>query len=95
MRSPQARADRLVEDLSTAGFTPQLTDHKDHLGIEMTVPQDTSDRSWEELLRLLEQADWFGLVDSRDRGRTAWAAISKENAPETARTAARGHSHQL
>ncbi|WP_255954596.1 hypothetical protein [Streptomyces odontomachi] len=59
------------------------------MSVETQVPDGQSEESWQGLLRLLEEADWFGLVDSSERGRTAWAAISKE-APETASGAVRG-----
>jgi hypothetical protein len=92
--SPAARAERLRTQLSAAGFTPRVLDRDDHVSVETHVPDDLTERSWRGLLTLLEGADRFGLVDSSKRGRTAWAAISKE-APETARGAVRGHGNQL
>lgn len=94
MPSAEARAERLRAQLFATGFTPRVLDHDDHVSVETHVPDDLSEQSWQELLALLEGADWFGLVDSSERGRTAWAAISKE-APEAARVAARGLGNQL
>jgi hypothetical protein len=79
--------------LSAAGFTPNVTHHDDCTCIESEVPDSISAESWRELLAALETADWFGLVDSSESGRTVWAAVSNE-APATA-DAVRGHIRQL
>jgi len=91
--SPQARADHLAERFVAAGFTPRVTDQSGYLCVETEVSDAISAASWQELLALLEAADWFGLVDSAERGRTAWAAVSKET-PATLHHV-RGHGHQL
>ncbi|MCX4824387.1 hypothetical protein OG883_31940 [Streptomyces sp. NBC_01142] len=70
-----------------------MTHQHDSTCIEMEVPDPISAESWRELLTVLETADWFGLVDSSEGGRTVWAAVSRE-APEAA-DAVRGHGRQL
>ncbi|WP_326811185.1 hypothetical protein OIE62_20655 [Streptomyces scopuliridis] len=70
-----------------------MTDHDDHTRIEMEVADSVSAGSWQELLAVLEAADWFGLAVSSAGGRLAWAAI-RRNAPVTGDTV-RGHTHQL
>ncbi|MFF0129973.1 hypothetical protein ACFYTG_30355 [Streptomyces mirabilis] len=93
MPSPEARADGIAAELSAAGFAPRLQHHDDRIEMEMEVSSSVSAESWQELLRLLAQADWFGLVSSEKYGRTAWAGVRK-NAPATIQ-AVRGHGHQL
>lgn len=82
MPSAQTRADGLAERISAAGFTPRVIDQGKHVCIETEVPEMVSATSWQDLLAVLQDADWFGLVDSTQRGRTAWAAVT-ENAPAT------------
>ncbi|QKW07389.1 hypothetical protein HUT18_14340 [Streptomyces sp. NA04227] len=84
----------MAEFLSTVGFTPQLTDHGDHLSVEAEVLHPVSSEDWQELVTALDKADWFGLVDSSEKGRRLWAAFTKE-ASVTASTAVRRQDHQL
>ncbi|MEV7427082.1 hypothetical protein [Streptomyces sp. NPDC091212] len=77
------------------GLSVRVLDHSGHLCVETEVPESVLTRadSWQELLSVLETADWFGLAVTSAGGRIAWAAVSK-NAPATA-SGVRGHSHQL
>ncbi|WP_411114618.1 hypothetical protein [Streptomyces sp. 029-5] len=83
----------MVTRLSAAGFTSRVTDYEDHTRIEVEVTDSVSAVPWQELLAVLESADWFGLDVSSAGGRLAWAAI-RRNAPATGDTV-RGHTHQL
>lgn len=79
MPSPEARADSLAARFDAAGLAPRTHDHPRHLSIEADVPDSVTSELWQEVLSLLESADWFGLMDSSARGRTVWAAIRKDS----------------
>ncbi|MBZ4321477.1 hypothetical protein [Streptomyces huiliensis] len=95
MPSPEARAEALVRRFTAAGLAPRKRDRGNHTRIEMKVPDSAtrSRQSWQELLTLLETADWFGLASSR-RGLVAWAAVLKDPRP-AAKTARGSHRDQL
>ncbi|MEV6680852.1 hypothetical protein AB0N09_28895 [Streptomyces erythrochromogenes] len=63
--------------LSALGLTPVTTHHDGYAGIDVYVPRTISREQWQELLAVLTTADHFGLVDSSEDGRSAWAGVNK------------------
>lgn len=87
-----ARAQEIAARLSTAGYEPRVTDHRDHIRVEADVSAPASPERWRRLLTALERGDRFGL-DGTEDGSTAWAVV-QSGTPATADTA-RGHGPQL
>lgn len=78
MPSSEERAAETAARLSAAGLTPHVEELADHLSIEAGVPDSLPKESWRELLAALEAGDWFGFVDSSERGRAVWARFRRD-----------------
>lgn len=81
MCSADARADRLIERLTAAGFAPRKSHRDKCVVVETEVPRSLPAEAWRELYEVLATVgSWggtWGLVTRRD-GLTAHASI-REN----------------
>lgn len=83
MPPPEARIADISAGLAAVGLTPQLKEYGDRTSIEARLPDSFPAGAWSAVLALLESADWFGLVNSRVRGLSLWAVISKSDPAAT------------
>ncbi|MFF7155713.1 hypothetical protein [Streptomyces sp. NPDC008139] len=77
MPEPEARTEDIRAGLAAVGLNPAVKEYRDHTRIEAALPAAFPTEAWGEVLALLATADWFGLADSGARGRSLWAAVTK------------------
>jgi hypothetical protein len=73
-----SRAQDIAARLSAAECDPRVSRHRDHIRIEVDVPESLSPLRWRIVLTALEGGDRFGLQDTAE-GRIAWALVSTED----------------
>jgi hypothetical protein len=74
------RLDRLCQGLIAVGLIPRRIEHASHTSVEAALPAHIATETWSAIQTVLRGADWFGLVDSRARGRCVWGAVRRDDA---------------
>ncbi|MFD8289153.1 hypothetical protein ACFV2B_13195 [Streptomyces lavendulae] len=90
MPASEARAEGLAARLSALGLRTRVEPHATYTAIEAEVPEALPAESWREVLKVVAEADRFGLLASSLTGRTLWAAVNKA-VPATGDVRGPGH----
>ncbi|MFD0074022.1 hypothetical protein ACFVIY_16470 [Streptomyces sp. NPDC127166] len=77
MPAPEVSAEAIAARLSALGLTTRVEEHTQHTSIEAEVPESLPAETWREALKVVAEADRFGLLASSLNGRTLWAAVHK------------------